>query len=273
KALYLMGGDIRREMALLGVPLETLQMLECLVVQDVFGGPVAEMAHVILPACSSAEREASYTNAYRVVQHSSQAIKPIGQCRPDLEILSALGQRLGLSALDSVGTARGQIASSVPLYDFVAEAPQLVGVGAWDYSKVASAARHRLSVVEESQSAVDEAYPFVLTFDNMPHCGGRTSVHSASLAKIRVDGAVEVGEDDAETLGAENGTVVELKIREGGSARLPVRISRELPPGVISVPAHDFGVIQKLIAKLDASTLRTEEGTPVWFASINVIKD
>jgi predicted molibdopterin-dependent oxidoreductase YjgC len=273
KALYLMGGDIRREMALLGLPLETLQALELLVVQDVFGGPVSEMAHVVLPACSFAEREGSYTNAYRIPQHSARGIKPIGQCRPDLEILSDLGHRLGLAALDSAEAVRDQIASSVPIYDFMAGSRGLHGVGGWDYSKVASGARQKLSAVTESQSEVDGAYPYVLTFDNMLHFGGTTSVHSPSLAKIRVDGVVELSEDDGRALGVKDGTIVELKVKGAGSATLPVRISRELPQGVVSVPAHDFEVIQKLISKLDASTLRAEEGAPVWFAGIVAAKD
>ena len=273
KALYLLGGDIRSEMALLGLPPETLQKLECLVVQDVFGGPAAEMAHVVLPACSFAEREGSYTNTYRIVQTALQAVKPLGRSRPDAEILDELGHRLGLSPFDSVGAVRAQIASSVPIYDFIAEKREAAGDGAWDYSKVSSGARHKLSIVEGCRSAVDEAHPYIVTFDNMLHFGGASSTHSPSLAKIRVDAVVEVGEYDAEALGVEDGTLVELKVREGGSAILPARISRELPPGVLSVPAHSYEAVQSLISKLKPGDLKPEEGPPVWVARVSVAKD
>jgi predicted molibdopterin-dependent oxidoreductase YjgC len=242
-------------------------------VQDVFGGPAAEMAHVVLPACSFAEREGSYTNAYRIVQTALQAVKPLGRSRPDAEILDELGHRLGLSPFDSVGAVRAQIASSVPIYDFIAEKREAAGDGAWDYSKVSSGARHKLSIVEGCRSAVDEAHPYIVTFDNMLHFGGASSTHSPSLAKIRVDAVVEVGEYDAEALGVEDGTLVELKVREGGSARLPARISRELPPGVLSVPAHSYEAVQSLISKLKPGDLKPEEGPPVWVARVSVAKD
>jgi predicted molibdopterin-dependent oxidoreductase YjgC len=272
KALYLVGGDIRKEMALLGVPLESLQGLDCLIVQDVFGGPVAEVAHVVLPACSFAEREASYTNAYRIVQHSGKAIDPVGSAYSDLEILSELGQRLGLTALETVQAARSQIAASTPIYDFIGADP-LAGVGAWDYSKVAAGTRLRLSVVTESQASGNGQYPYILTFDNMLHFGGRTSLRSASLGKVRVDGMVEFSENDAAALGLQDGAVVELRVKGGGSAKLPMRISRELPPGVVSVPAHDFETVGALIGKLDAAVFRPEQPAPIWLAGISAKKE
>ena len=129
------------------------------------------------------------------------------------------------------------------------------------------------SIVEESAPAADEAYPFILTFDNMPHYGGASSLHSESLAKVRVDGVVEISEDDAAALGLESGAEVELKVKDGGSAKLPALVSRELPKGVVSVPSHSSDVIVSLISKLAPSALKAEEGAPVWLACINLSKD
>ncbi len=269
KALYLMGGDIRKELALLGLSLDVLRTLDCLIVQDVFGSPIAEIAQVVLPACSFAERDGSYTNSCRVAQHSSRAIEPADDCRSDLEILSLLGEKLGLSPLQSVGAARSEIASSVPAYDFMEDNPWLDGAGAWDYSKAASNDKPKMSVVGGASRSTDQSFPYLLTFDDMLHYGGATSLHSPSLAKIRVSGVVEIGEEDAAGLGVENGGIVEVKVRDGGSAKLPVRRSRELPAGVISVPAYDFETIRKLISKIDASALKADAGTPTWCASVS----
>jgi len=273
KVLYLMGGDIRREMSLLGLSLDALRSLDLLIVQDVFGGPVAEMAHVVLPACSFAERDGSYTNAFRMVQHAPEAIRPLGQSRPDAEILDELSHKLGLSAFDSLDAIRAQIAASVPIYNSIRETARGAETGPWDYSSVGATARQKLSIVKETSSTADEAHPYVLTFDNMLHYGGVSSLHSESLAKVRVDDVVEISEDDATSLGVESGTEVELKVKGGGSARLPVRVSRELPAGVVSVPSHSSDVIRNLIAKLDPSVFKAEGGVPVWFACINVSKD
>jgi predicted molibdopterin-dependent oxidoreductase YjgC len=263
KALYLLGGDIRREMALLGLSLDTLKSLELLIVQDVYGSPVADMAHVALPASGPAEREGAYTNAFRIVQRSPEAVRPRGQSRSDSEILDALSAKLGLSAFDSTANMRAQIASSFPAYESA-------NGGAWDYSKVATGARRKLSTVEETSPTLDETYPYILTFDVALHFGGASSLHSESLAELRDDGIVEIGEDDALALGVEDGAVVEVKVKGGGAAKLPVRVSAELPKGVVNVPSHSYDLIGSLIPRLDLAAARAGEGVPVWTAGLSV---
>jgi len=268
KALYLMGSDIQKEMSLFGIGMDALRELELLVVQDVFAGPVADLAHVVLPASSFAEREGSYTNACRIVQHSSKAIEPIERSRSDLSIISQLGQRLGLASMETVEAARVQIAQNVPIYDFLTDKARLAKGEPWQYEKVAPAGRHKLSLVVEGRPAADDTYSFVLTFDSMLHYGGSVSLHSRSLAKLRVDEAIEISEDDAKALGVENGAPVVVKTKNGGSVKLPALISEELPPRVVSVPSHNYRAVQALIGKLDASVLRDEEGAPAWVASV-----
>jgi predicted molibdopterin-dependent oxidoreductase YjgC len=268
KGLYLMGGDIRKEMALLGIPLDALSGLDLLVVQDVFASPVTELAHVVLPACSFAEREASYTNSYRTVQNSPRAIEPLGDCRADTEILSGLGQKIGLAKTDSLQAVRSQIVSAAPIYEVMKGTMQQAGASEWDYATAAPDAKRKLSNVTENQGAPDSSHPYMLTFDNMLHFGGLTSLHAAALGNIRVDGVVEISADDAATLDIQDGASVKLDIKDGGSAILPVRISRELPSGVISVPAHSFEIMEKLISKLDPTALKAESDAPVWFAGI-----
>lgn len=268
KALYLLGGDIQKEMSLLGLQPDVLGRLELLVVQDVFGGTLTEQAHVVLPAGSFAEREGSYTNAFRIVRHSAKAIEPIGQCRSDLAIISQLGQCLGFAALESVDAVRAQIAQTVPMYDFMSAPSQLAEGEPWDYAKIASGARHKLAVAVEARPVTDETYAYLLTCDNMLHYGGSSSMHSPSLAKLRVDEAIEINEDDAKALQLEDGALAVVKVKDGGSAKLPVRVSGELPPRVVSVPSHNFRVIHALIGALDEALLRSEEATPAWLVSI-----
>ncbi len=263
KALYLLGGDVRREMALLGISLEALKSLELLIVQDVFGSPVAEMAHVVLPAGGFAEREGTYTNAFRIVQHCREAVRPRGQSRSDSEILDELSARLGLSPFDSPANMRAQIASSFPAYESV-------DGGAWDYSSVATGGSHKLSTVKEASQALDDAYPYFLTFDEALHFGGASSLHSANLSRVREDGIVEISEDDARALGIENGAVVELKVKGGDTAKLPVRVSAELPRGIVSIPSHSHDLIGSLIPRLDLAAARAGESMPVWPADIGV---
>src|SRR5205085_10238471 len=76
---------------------EALKKLDFLVVQDIFLNETAEMADVILPACSFAEKEGTVTNTERRVQRVRQSIEPIGATKPDLQITGMIGRRLGVN--------------------------------------------------------------------------------------------------------------------------------------------------------------------------------
>ena len=78
---------------------ETLSKLDFLVVQDIFVNETAEIADVILPASSFAEKDGTFTNTERRVQRVRQAIQPVGATRPDLQIIGLVGQRLACSSL------------------------------------------------------------------------------------------------------------------------------------------------------------------------------
>ncbi|MCW5879922.1 MAG: NADH-quinone oxidoreductase subunit NuoG [Anaerolineae bacterium] len=71
-----------------------IQGLDFMVVQELFMTPTAELADVVLPATSWAERDGTFTSTDRRIQYFSPAIRRLGQARPDWEILSELAQRL-----------------------------------------------------------------------------------------------------------------------------------------------------------------------------------
>jgi predicted molibdopterin-dependent oxidoreductase YjgC len=82
---------------------ESLRQLEFLVVQDLFLTETAQLANVVLPACSFAEADATYTNLERRLQRAPQAIQAAGESRPDWAILAALADRWLAGPSDSGG--------------------------------------------------------------------------------------------------------------------------------------------------------------------------
>jgi len=54
----------------------------------------AQIADVVLPATSFAEKDGTFTNSERRVQRVRKAIEPRGQSRPDWEIISDLAKRM-----------------------------------------------------------------------------------------------------------------------------------------------------------------------------------
>ncbi len=73
-----------------------LTALDFLVVQDIFLTETAELADVVLPATSFAEKEGTFINTERRVQRVRRAIPPTGQSKADWEIVQALAKRLNL---------------------------------------------------------------------------------------------------------------------------------------------------------------------------------
>ena len=73
---------------------EAFRRLEFLVVQDIFMHETAEVADVVLPATSFAEKDGTFTNSERRVQRVRKAVGRIGQSRPDWEIIADLGRRM-----------------------------------------------------------------------------------------------------------------------------------------------------------------------------------
>ena len=74
---------------------ESLKNLDFLVVQDLFLTETAQWAHVVLPGVSFAEKEGTFTNTERRVQRVRRAVLPVGQARPDWEIIGEISSRMG----------------------------------------------------------------------------------------------------------------------------------------------------------------------------------
>ena len=95
RALYVVGEN----------PLETLpasmevkaalDRLDLLVVQDPFLTHTGRSAHVVLPACTYAEKDGTFTNLEGRVLRVRQAMDTIGESVPDWHIMAALANGLG----------------------------------------------------------------------------------------------------------------------------------------------------------------------------------
>lgn len=89
KGLFVMGDNPAAQPVLA----EALRQLDFLVVQDIFLTETAQLADVVLPACSFAEADGTYTNLERRVQRGPQGIRAVGESRPDWAILTALAAK------------------------------------------------------------------------------------------------------------------------------------------------------------------------------------
>ena len=76
---------------------KALKGVDFLVVQDIFLSETAAIADVVLPAASFAEKDGTFTNTERRVQLVRKAIEPVGESRPDWQIIMDIMNRLGMN--------------------------------------------------------------------------------------------------------------------------------------------------------------------------------
>lgn len=69
-----------------------------LIVQDLFLTETAELADVVLPAASFAEKDGTFSNTERRVQRVRKAVNPPGEAKADWEIIAEIMNRLGYEA-------------------------------------------------------------------------------------------------------------------------------------------------------------------------------
>lgn len=86
-------------------------------VTAMFRTPTTELADVVLPCLSFAERDGTFTNCERRVQRFYQAIEPRGDARPSWKIFQQIGYAIDREAvLYSAGAVMEHIVQAVPRY-------------------------------------------------------------------------------------------------------------------------------------------------------------
>ena len=95
KAVYVVGENPLLSEPDLHHAEKAFKSLDFLAVQDIFLHETAQIADVVLPATTFAEKDGTFTNSERRVQRVRTAIEPVGESRPDWRIISELARRIG----------------------------------------------------------------------------------------------------------------------------------------------------------------------------------
>ena len=74
---------------------KALSEVEFLVVQDIFFSETAKFANVVLPAAPSLEKDGTFTSTERRIQRLYKAFEPLGDSKPDWEIIQLIAKRMG----------------------------------------------------------------------------------------------------------------------------------------------------------------------------------
>ncbi|KEO83783.1 formate dehydrogenase subunit alpha [Tumebacillus flagellatus] len=95
KALYLFGEEMSLVDSNSNHVESVFEKLDFFVVQDIFFSRTARYADVVLPAAPSLEKEGTFTNTERRIQRFYQALKPLGDSKPDWQIIQLVANRFG----------------------------------------------------------------------------------------------------------------------------------------------------------------------------------
>ena len=255
KALYVLGENPLLTDPDTGHTEKALKALDLLIVQDLFLTETAQLAHVVLPGTSFAEKVGTFTNTERRVQRVRRLVDAPGQARKDSLIIMEISRRLGHDMsyhhteeiFQEMGRAWPAMAGmSYSRLDeegglqWPCPTPDHPGTpylfkGGFPRGKARFTMVHYRPSIEQP----DSEYPFVLTTGRMLFQYHTGSMTRRSKAIEAVAGApyVELNSVDAARLKVADGEPVVVRSRRG-SITLAARVSRRTDTGVVFIPFH-----------------------------------
>src|SRR5260370_37034095 len=95
KSLYIKGEDTITSDSNANYVGSALEKVEFLIVQDINFSETARYADLVLPACASLEKDGTFTSTERRIQRFYKVMEPLGESKPDWEILQLVANRMG----------------------------------------------------------------------------------------------------------------------------------------------------------------------------------
>lgn len=254
KAIYVMGENPMLSDPNLNHVAEAFESVELLVCQDIFLNETAQLADVVFPAASFAEKSGTFTNTERRVQMIRPALAAPGQAWADWRIILALAKRMGAGwTYTSPADIFDELAALTPQYAGMNHARLADGGIQWPCPTVDHPGTPVLHVGKFTRGRgqfvpidfrppaelPDEDYPFLLSTGRILFHwhGGTMSRRSPGLDAIAPEAEAEIHPTDAHTLGVQNGELVRVFSRRG-SVVATARVTRRSSPGMIFMTFH-----------------------------------
>lgn len=255
KALYVLGEN---PLATLPASMEVragLERLELLVVQDPFLTDTAKLAHFVLPACTYAEKDGTFTNLEGRVLRVRQAMDPLGESLPDWHIMTALANAMGCRwEYQSPNDIQAEIMKLLPGYYNLGQPRKVTAVPDQYLSEGYTAevkVRYR-----QAPASGERTRPFALLMGQVLMHSGKLSTQAPGLINIAPNtGKLRMNMQDMERLGLQDGTKVRLT-SDRGSLQLGVQPDQSVAPGTCFFPEHfnEPPVKDLMTVSVDATT-------------------
>lgn len=254
KLLYVFGENPMRSDPDITHVEHCLKHLDCLIVQDIFLTETAEIADVVLPGVSFAEKDGTFSSTDRTVQRVRTAIQPKGNTLPDWQILRDIMKAMGYEAnYNSPEDIFNEMRSLTTSYAGISY-KRLEKAGlTWpcpDESHPGTPILHvgkfarglgKFSPIEYREPAElpDEEYPLMLSTGRNAtqyHTGTMTR-RSWGLNGANPEGYLEINPKDAEHLNIKDGDEITATTRRG-SLITKALVTTRVPIGLTFITFH-----------------------------------
>lgn len=235
RGMYIMGENP----AVLPGAAEALSKLKLLIVQDVFLTETAQLADVVFPATTFAEKEGSFTNGERRVQMIRPALPAYRQSKPDWWIIAALARKMEADFnYQTSGEVMEEIAREVSIYKGITHQRLETGVQWPADSEIPFVSKGRFLLSSGSPGVRKrKGDSLKLVVGSFLFRSGSTSERTGTLSQVHSEVKLELNRDDAERLGLTEGSWARVK-SSCGEARLKVKISERMARGISYLPIH-----------------------------------
>jgi len=280
KALYVMCTNPMQSMPNVGRYRKALENGETfMVVSEAFHPTrTSEMASVVLPAALWAEKEGVYGCTERRYQLLQKSVEPLGEARPDLEILCDLGRRLGYGSVvnfrsadevwseiltackgtgyDFSGMTRERLRKShgllwpMPSTDHPGTKRRFVRgddphvpldhpTRMEFYGRADGRAVVWMRPMEGPSEVTSAEFPLYLTTSRViEHWHTATMTGNIKEMKRALEATADLHPADAKRLGLQDGQGIRV-ISRRGEARFRLRITDDSPEGLVNIHMHD----------------------------------
>jgi formate dehydrogenase major subunit len=257
KGLWAIGYDIFLTNPSASLTERALASLECLIVQDMFLNETAKrFGTIFLPASSSFEKDGTFMNAERRVQRIRKVIEPLGESRPDWQIICDVARAMDQGVFfnfESPEAIWNEIRSVWRAASGITYARLEHGGLQWpcpseDHpgTKILHTPnppvqrRPRLRRIEyrSSKEQTTEEYPFVLiTGRTLYQFNAGTMTSRTDNVALRPEDTLDISADDAQRLDIRDGERVRIRSKYG-SAVLPIKVGHVVKPGELFTTFH-----------------------------------
>ncbi len=261
---------------------EALSKLDFFVFQDIFLNETAEYAHVILPACSYAEKDGTFTNTERRVQRVRKAIEPIGESKDDCWIIGQIAKRMGAKGFEynHPSEIMTEIARLTPTYGGINYKRLDEGSLQWPcpsedhpgtcilhesvFSRPSGKGNFVALKFRPPVQPTDKEYPLLLmTGRRLYHYHATMTRKVDTLNILLNEEGCEMNPADAEKLGINQGDIVEVTSRNG-KVKVRAYVTDAVPPGVVHMAFHFADTPTNELISSSKETLDPVTGTPAY---------